>query len=60
MPRQSLQVDAGVVVGLKEQAATLVQGSNALAGRGRDGSFSGLNRPPDWKGAFGMSEACHM
>ena len=27
-PRRSLQVDAGVVVGLNEQAVTLLQGSN--------------------------------
>ena len=47
-------MDAGVEVGLKEQAATLVQGSNALAGRGGKGRFSSLNRPPDWKCAFGM------
>ena len=53
-PRRSLQVDAGVEVGLKEQAATLVQGSNALAGRGRNGRFSSLNRPAEWKCAFGM------
>ena len=35
-PRRSVQVDAGAVVGLKEQAAMLVQGSNALAGRGEE------------------------
>ena len=46
-------MDAGVAVGLNEQAVTLMQSSEQLDGQ-MMGGFSGLSRLPDWKGAFGL------
>ena len=44
-PRQSVQVDIGVVVGLKEQTAMLVQGSSVDKPEGKKGNSCSFNIP---------------
>ena len=46
-------MDAGVVVGLKEQAALLMQGSSSIdMAEGEMGNFCSVNRLPHWEGVF--------
>lgn len=52
-PSQSLQVDTGVLVGLKEHAAILAQGSSGIDRQRERWEFlCSLNRLPNWENLF--------